>query len=244
VKQSIRPRKTASLSKSLNHRLNSYALAASAAGVGVLALTQLSEAKIVYTPDNRQIENSHRVPLDLNHDGVVDFTFWTHFRSSAYNYLGLKPARRNAVADAYSCWFDATSNGGRKVCEWIASELAVGSRIGPKTTWKHDGAMRVCFISSTMHHPYCDTRWYSPVDAYLGLKFRVKGKVHYGWEHVKPINGSFVSVGYAYETVPDKPIVVGKTHGPDVITVQPAALGHLARGASAIPAWRKTEGNR
>jgi hypothetical protein len=47
-----------------------------------------------------------------------------------------------------------------------------------------------------------------------------------------------VITGYAYETIPDKPIITGKTKGPDVITIQPATLGHLAAGASAIPVWR------
>ena len=40
----------AQLSQSLNQRVHAYALAASAAGVGVLALAQPAEAKIVYTP--------------------------------------------------------------------------------------------------------------------------------------------------------------------------------------------------
>jgi hypothetical protein len=44
--------------------------------------------------------------------------------------------------------------------------------------------------------------------------------------------------GYAYETMPGKAIVAGKTKGADVTTVYPATLGHLAAGASAIPAWR------
>jgi hypothetical protein len=44
--------------------------------------------------------------------------------------------------------------------------------------------------------------------------------------------------GYAYETIPNKAIIAGKTIGRDVITVQPGSLGHLAAGASAIPAWR------
>jgi hypothetical protein len=45
-------------------------------------------------------------------------------------------------------------------------------------------------------------------------------------------------LGYAYETVPNKPIIAGKTGGADVITPQPASLGHLATGAPAIPIWR------
>jgi len=50
--------------------------------------------------------------------------------------------------------------------------------------------------------------------------------------------------GYAYESVPGKPIITGKTKGPDVATVQPASLGHLAAGASGIPAWRDTRGHK
>jgi uncharacterized repeat protein (TIGR03803 family) len=51
----------------------------------------------------------------------------------------------------------------------------------------------------------------------------------------------FKLTGYAYETIANKSIIAGKTKGPDVVTVQPASLGHLARGASAIPAWRAKE---
>jgi uncharacterized repeat protein (TIGR03803 family) len=47
-----------------------------------------------------------------------------------------------------------------------------------------------------------------------------------------------ILTGYAYETEPNKPIITGKTKGPDVITLDPAMLGHLAVGASQIPAWR------
>jgi hypothetical protein len=43
-------RTSVQLSESLHHRLNAYALVASAAGVGLLALANHAEAKIVYTP--------------------------------------------------------------------------------------------------------------------------------------------------------------------------------------------------
>jgi hypothetical protein len=40
--------------------------------------------------------------------------------------------------------------------------------------------------------------------------------------------------GYAYETIPNKPIAAGKTKGSDIVTVQPDAgqgsLGRLALG--------------
>jgi hypothetical protein len=74
---------------------------------------------------------------------------------------------------------------------------------------------------------------------YLGLKCQIAGKTHYGWarlnvsfdHHSKKITGTLT--GYAYETIPNKPIITGKTKGPDVITVQPGSLGALAAGASS-----------
>src|SRR2546430_13860364 len=64
----------AELPDSLHRRLNSYALAASVAGVGMLALARSAEAKIIYTPIHRVINPHDTFKLDLNHDGVTDFT--------------------------------------------------------------------------------------------------------------------------------------------------------------------------
>jgi hypothetical protein len=61
------------LSNSVDLRLNMYALAASAAGVGALALAQPSEAEIVYTPAHVTVGINKTIPLDLNHDGKADF---------------------------------------------------------------------------------------------------------------------------------------------------------------------------
>ena len=74
MKQSPRSGKTpAKLSEAAVRRLNSYALVAGAAGVGMLA--QPAEAKIVYTPAHLKIVSNPTgiYNLDLNHDGVNDF---------------------------------------------------------------------------------------------------------------------------------------------------------------------------
>jgi hypothetical protein len=74
MKSSSRSARTPSdLSDSVHQRLNMYVLAASAAGVGILALAQPSEAKIVYTKTRRVIGTNGIYPLDLNHDGIIDF---------------------------------------------------------------------------------------------------------------------------------------------------------------------------
>jgi hypothetical protein len=74
MKRSPRPSKA--LSDSLQQRLNSYALGASAAGVGALALSQPANAKVIYTAANVTIPLRTFVPLDLNHDGVNDLSFY------------------------------------------------------------------------------------------------------------------------------------------------------------------------
>ena len=92
MKRSSGPRKTANLSDSIQRHLNMYAVAASAAGVGMIALAQPAEAKIVYTPANVQIgSNTVRLNLDLNNDGITDFEFCI---ASNYRYCPPKPGRR------------------------------------------------------------------------------------------------------------------------------------------------------
>jgi hypothetical protein len=68
---------------------------------------------------------------------------------------------------------------------------------------------------------------------YLGLKFAIHGKVHYGWARVTMefMDGRYplaTLTGYAYETIPGKPIIAGATKGPEE---QAGSLGALAAGA-------------
>jgi len=77
---------------------------------------------------------------------------------------------------------------------------------------------------------------------FVGIRFSIKGRFHYGWARVtvKTQEKSFSATltGYAYETVPGKGIIAGRTKGPDVVDSEPATLGHLARGASSPSDWR------
>ncbi len=69
-----------SLSKSIDSRLKLYGMAAAAASVGLLALAEPAEGKVVIT--NKQIpiprcDGLHTCPVkvDLNKDGIADFSF-------------------------------------------------------------------------------------------------------------------------------------------------------------------------
>jgi hypothetical protein len=107
-------------------------------------------------------------------------------------------------------------------------------------------------------------------DRYLGLKFQIHGKPHFGWAR---LSVQFRTVfhyyffmatltGYAYETIAGKSIKAGQTKGtaddstyedfgpsasvstPILDTPQPLSLGMLALGAQSVPLWRRKESER
>jgi hypothetical protein len=71
----------------------------------------------------------------------------------------------------------------------------------------------------------------------------IEGCFHYGWARLtvttQQTELTAALTSYAYETIPGKGIVAGKTKGPDVVDREPATLGHLARGGSSLSDWRR-----
>jgi hypothetical protein len=232
------------LSPQLEKSLAAYAAAAISAGVSLMALASPSEARIVYTPANTPIPvNGGLVPLDLNHDGVADFSFsnWSYvFKccelTDAFLVQVAPATKTNAVWGRGSFHFSFQGfNGG------FASALHRGFSVGANKSYFQNG--RHGLVGFSIDNPISSftTRtygqWLQTKGRYLGLQFLIDGQVHYGWARLTvsgPQSGGFaVSLtGYAYETIPNKPIITGKTKGPDVITVNERSLGHLARGAS------------
>jgi hypothetical protein len=222
-------RKLSNLSESLQRRLNAYALAASAAGVGVLALARPVDAKIVYTPAHEHIRPNQRLALDLNHDNAVDFVFKDRFtsRTSQFEAYLLVSARRsgtgNEIVGFETSIFHTAS----------AIGLSAGVRVGPKTrSFVRDGNLASCGVFEGSGG--CRGFWQGGVAQYLGLKFQIDDQIHYGWARVRARGKGLKMIGqltgYAYETIPNKAIITGKIKGPDVITLEPSGLGALAAG--------------
>jgi hypothetical protein len=233
-------RKAFAISDSLNQQLNTYAKVASAAGVSVLALAAVSSGEVVYTPTYQVTHTTFPLYIDLNHDGIKDFIVRTSFyQGSSGLEVGLSAAgyrnQNNAVAGrrfSRSGYFFSA-----------ASALPAGARIGPKGNF----SVRAPFMAMELFSGFGST--YSAVGAwagagsgvknrYLGLKFVIGREVHFGWarftvtlgheRHLDDVSGTLT--GYAYETEPDKPIIAGRTAGPDVITLPRETLGALALG--------------
>jgi len=229
-----RPRIPSQLSESLHQRLNSYALAASAAGVSVLALAQPAEGRIVYTKANVVIGYGGvgSYTLDVNHDGVPDFYIGVFSNSCTTECLAaltvtgkieraIKGKRRNGFS-AYALRSGARIGGTQGFDGYFYAGMA---------GW--DNSLSQSFFG------YWANGGKGVKNRYLGLRFAVKTHTHYAWARLNvrfdKEGGTYRPTarltGYAYETIPNKSIIAGKTHGKDVITVHAGSLSHLAQGA-------------
>jgi hypothetical protein len=247
VKRSHQPRKAVNLTESIHHRLSMYALTAGAAGVGTLVLAQPAQARIVYTHADRAFGHSG-VVIDLNHDGIHDFKLQSMRLYSDTQAMLAFSLRSNRV-------FGEGSHGDP------ASHLRAGYRIGPHqdkfqqgsyllvTNSRRVGPAKVLSFtkSSTRGDP-----WSKAKHGYLGLRFLIKGKIHYGWARIchDPQLNAWRLTGYAYETIPNKPIIAGATKEVDdenqpagvsfkTNAPEPATLGMLAQGAPGLSIWRR-----
>jgi hypothetical protein len=213
-----RCRTTSKLSDSLQRHLNAYGLAAGAAGVGMLGLCQTAEAKIVYTKAHITFSFPGTYGLDLSHDGVKDFKFvgLSGNEGPVFRVLPINGANRIWGSIIY------------------ASALNSGVTVGPNQV--HFRAYH-SLIENCSDTTFCQGNWCTANQKYLGLKFYIKGKVHYGWArlnikvHIDHSIGARLT-GYAYETIPNKPIIAGKTKGPEVVTLEPGSLASLAAGSA------------
>lgn len=276
--RSSRPRKTASIPESLHQQLRMYALAANAAGVGALALAQPSEAKIVYTPTKVVLQNTKPFALDLNHDGNVDFYLVQHrqFLGRSHSASNLSACHALSTALPYCASFRSSTapNALNAVATVIATSdiieaaaLRAGARIQRGRRFRNKKP--VLMGAGEFYHTSqgrSSTQWVAPwvnggkgvKNRYLGLKFKIKGRFHFGWARLTVTthqNGLTATLtGYAYETIPGKGIVAGQTNKPDeiakslaqpnpaaltVATPEPASLGALAMGAPGLFIWRE-----
>ena len=225
------------LSESMHKRLNSYALAASAAGVGVLALAKPAEARIVFTHAHHFIGKNGSYDLDLNHDGIAEFVIRNYYRINgdfttaiAFASRAKLPGGWNSGPTSVQVSFIIPTTGGSY--PGFALALKKGARVPEEcSTCVY---LQQAEMAQAIHGTNTRGNWINVRNRYLSLRFQIHGKTHYGWARLTVKlwhDRSFTSevTGYAYETIPNKPIIAGQTHGNDDST-----LGRLAQGASGV----------
>jgi hypothetical protein len=249
------PKTPSTLSEPFHQALNLYALAASAAGVSVLALVQPSEAEIVYTPTHQIIGCKDAYGIDLNQDGVTDFTIQNRcgVRNIGFGYFW------------FSDFLKAIPTSGNRVLlssEGFAAALVAGAKIG--SGHSQSAASRAAVMARTFGYnnesqPYYSGAWIGASNRYLGFQFQINGETHYGWARLtmKWNRGKHLFTagltGFAYETEAHKAILAGQTEedsaaeaGKESSNRKPHApgqstLGSLALGSAGISLWRGKE---
>jgi hypothetical protein len=231
--------KTKSSPRNLNPVLNERLIAYAAAGAAMLAALPQAQGKVVYTATNTQVNDT--TSIDLNHDGIADFTLGFHVLDKDFILAVGSPVSGNG----------AMLKGGAAVAGIFGMPVGPGEHFGAT-------ASGYSWVFMADAGSYSVTWFFGPwanaVNRYLGFKFKINGETHYGWARLTVPNylhgNPVVLTGYAYETTPNTKIIEGHISAATAENLEPAdlapaaqgaRLGMLARGADAISIWRREE---
>lgn len=172
-------------------------------------------AEVVYTPVHVSIPINESYNVDLNGDGVTDFTLKSKYIQALCQF-----------GDRYSWTLTATSAAGNFVVvdtDHIGSGYAAALPAGVSVD-SSQGYYPGIAIMAGLYWGQCGTGtvgdWLNTLNRYLGVRFLdSNGNLHYGWVQVSTtayvdqygvVHASTFVSGYAYETVPGQGILTGQ----------------------------------
>jgi hypothetical protein len=189
--------------------------------------TNPTGSQIIYTdvnPDSSILITTDSFNLDLNNDGIPDFEFRRSLFSSEcrsraegaklgiYIHLSVTPVSQS----------DAIMTSAQNVA--LALNVDSAATIGPDSLWATtaevllEGAEMSDCNSIIGHAGY----WLNVSEKYLGLKFTAGNNTYYGWARLSStyslgsvsyliVGGQLILKDYAYNTIPNQPILAGQT---------------------------------
>jgi hypothetical protein len=223
------------LEKNIQRNLALYSIAASAAGVSLIALAPPAEGEVVFTSTHQIIDRRQDLAIDVNHDGITDITIDNLYQKQS----GPAGLYAQAVLEA------VPETGGAVVADpaaYGAADLSKGASIGPANIFSARRAVMAFKTVQGYFGTYSFGAWFNVSDKFLGFRFKIDGQTHYGWARMTVRwNQRYHIVaalnGYAYETEPGKAIVAGDTGTAGIEAVpgveaerKAVTLGELAAG--------------
>lgn len=219
------------LTETLHRSLNSYVLAAGAAGVSLLALAEPSAAEIIYTKTHHLIGKNGSYNLEFTNDGTTDLTIRNKYYHNCSTIFGSCTTNASLAA---------ILPGANEVVYNVYGAIAMkpGMLIGANDSFK-GATEKMAYGNPRLAFP--SGSWINVSNRYLGVKFSINGEAHCGWARLSvqiqlPVTITTILTGYAYETTPNKPIIAGQTKGTDDAESADGAamtLGRLALGKNS-----------
>jgi Abnormal spindle-like microcephaly-assoc'd, ASPM-SPD-2-Hydin len=215
---------------SIHSHVRMFAIAL-ATMVAAFTLVSPAKAEIVYHSTDIGI-NGGTYNLDLNGDGVTDFTITSLSESCGTDCnegrLDEGPASGNAA---------------------IVGPLKRGDEIGPNQAFDGNAGLMsfsynayLCWPRGCFWEHWSWGPWLGKT-GYLGLSFQINGQIHYGWAKLKCRGGIYgggfgTLLGYAYETIPGRAILAGETSyvwfTPALLNFGTVTLGTTASGSATL----------
>ncbi len=157
-------------------------------------------------------------PLDLNNDNIIDFTF-----GADVSFVGVHPEESNQ----YLIYPSPPPNIGGPV-EPIPLEFKIGSGSeNAELNWYGSTGASTLIVCLNGAGGYTCSGRFKGQRAYVGVKFQVATKTHYGWIDLFVASNSpgAVIYGWGYETEPEVSIIAGAV--PEPSTTLLFAIGFM-----------------
>jgi len=217
-------RKTVVLSETLGQKLNAYAVAAAAAGVGALACALPAEGEPVCKNVSVQLPHTNSFPVYLTQPAVAPFNVAQQtnstFRSFTTTGVG--------TLQWWNRGFFVPNTAGAKVLlsNGFPANLASGAEIGPGGDFGKGNSYGLLFTYGKGEYSYrgggTKLKHRGNLNLtqadYVGFQFKDPAGVHYGWARLsvtfesgrgKSVHTVLHVTEYAYESMPNTAIAAG-----------------------------------
>ena len=192
------------MKKQLQKKLSAFIVTA-------MMFSASANAQIVYTDVNPDTTIANRIYyLDLNNDGTTD---------DSIALFVSRPSIGECRASRVSIF---AINGNAVASSTYPLAMNINDTISSGLTWSASGDLRyirsgdpTSCLNDTVGY------WTNAIDFYLGLKLIVGTYTYYGWLRmqitVNPNYASGIIKDYAYNSIPDQPILAGQTNPTGII---------------------------
>lgn len=152
---------------------------------------------IIYMPSNETWDSTNYFYFDLNGDGINDYHFYLHHWM--YDYGG------NTYLNAYVIGFSGTINEVAIMDSYNDCPVLLnnGDTVNNHLLWSYDTHILVNVLD---YGQYCQYGTF-----YYALKFYFEGNHYFGWVKSWTTQNLVQVQEFAYNTIPDMPILAGQT---------------------------------